>query len=85
MSERDDVLAANEAFYRAFANADTPGMEGIWAEDLDTLTVVHPGSTAISGRSDVLESWSTIFEGVSRVNIRYSDPSAYLHGDIAIV
>lgn len=85
MSERDDVLATNAAFYRAFANADTAAMEAIWADDADAPTVVHPGSGAITGRRDVLESWSSIFEGAGRVNVRFSDPDAHLHGDIAIV
>jgi len=85
MSESDDVLAANAVFYRVFANADAAGMAELWADSPDSPTVVHPGTSAICGRAEVLESWQMIFEGVSHVNIRFANPDAHLHGDVAIV
>lgn len=85
MSERDDVLVANADFYRAFANADVDGMAEIWAEEADGPTVVHPGTSAICGRYEVLDSWQMIFAGVSHVNISFADPDAHLYGDMAIV
>ena len=41
MSEQDDILAANAAYYEAFASADFGKMSHIWADD--EVTCVHPG------------------------------------------
>src|SRR5689334_16925967 len=40
--ERDAVLAANRAFYRAFNDRDYAAMEGIWAP-AGAMVCLHPG------------------------------------------
>lgn len=85
MENHAEVLAANAAFYRVFAAADADGMAKIWAVDRDELTVVHPGAVAVSGRAQVLDTWRTIFDDASHVDIRCTGAQAYIHGDMAIV
>ena len=85
MGERDAVLFANELFYRAFADADLAAMEDIWATGPDTISVVHPGTSPILGRDEVLETWQVIFEGASHVDIGIADTDARVYGDFAIV
>jgi hypothetical protein len=42
MSQQDDILAANAAYYEAFASADFGKMSHIWADD--EVTCVHTPS-----------------------------------------
>lgn len=59
-TEAAAVLAANAAFYRAFAAADIEAMTGLWAE-VAPVACIHPGWGLLSGRREVLESWRRIF------------------------
>ena len=53
MSDREQVLAANAAFYRAFAERDSAAMENLWSRT-DALLCVHPGWQALQiGRAHV--------------------------------
>ncbi len=40
--ERDAVLFANEAFYRAFVDRDLATMEQVWSRR-DSVVCIHPG------------------------------------------
>jgi hypothetical protein len=53
------LLAANAAFYRAFAAGDLPAMAALWSER-QPVACVHPGWPALSGRAIVMESWQMI-------------------------
>src|SRR5438309_276363 len=45
----EDVLAANEAFYRAFNQKDSAAMSALWSESMD-VACVHPGWNVLTGR-----------------------------------
>ncbi len=53
MGEDDEILAANAAYYRAFAGGDFAAMSRIWAPD--QVSCVHPGWPVLVGRAAVLE------------------------------
>jgi hypothetical protein len=55
-AEEREVLAANAAFYEAFAERDMEGMDALWSPR-DDVACVHPGWEGISGRSGVMTSW----------------------------
>ena len=57
--ERDAVLAANRAFYRAFNDRDYAAMETIWAPS-GAMVCLHPGQPPLHERADILESWRGI-------------------------
>ncbi len=57
--ERDAVLAANRAFYRAFNDRDYAAMETIWAP-VGAMVCLHPGHPPLHERADILESWRGI-------------------------
>ena len=59
MSVESDVLAANQAFYRAFASGDMAAMESVWAVG-EGIACAHPGWRLLIGRETVLESWRGI-------------------------
>ena len=59
MTERETLLFANEAFYRAFADRDFAAMEAVWASD-GPIACIHPGWPPLSGRDAVVDSWRRI-------------------------
>ena len=77
------VLAANSAFYTAFAAADIKAMEAIWARQ-DAVACIHPGWGLLAGRDEVIESWGRIFDNAPP-DIICHDARAFLLGDTAYV
>jgi len=84
MSDRDAVLFANEAFYRAFGDRDIAAMERLWAADAP-ICCVHPGWAPLEGRDAVIASWRGILANPAAPRIRSHRPSVWLHGDVAFV
>ncbi|MGH6719279.1 MAG: nuclear transport factor 2 family protein [Alphaproteobacteria bacterium] len=82
--ESDAVLAANEAFYRAFRDGDMAAMQGLWAADL-AVTCTHPGWRPLSGRAEVIASWAAILNSPERPAIACIAPHATMFGDVAVV
>lgn len=84
MSIEDDVIAANEAFYRAFASADYGAMQAIWTMG-PAASCIHPGWPPVHGRDKVLETWRGILSQPPSPPIRALEPTALIHGDSAVV
>jgi ketosteroid isomerase-like protein len=83
--DRDDVLAANRAFYRAFAARDLAGMTALWASSAP-VSCIHPGwPEPLKGRARVLTVWSEILSGPGNPDIRCKAEDVALHGDAAVV
>jgi ketosteroid isomerase-like protein len=81
--DTDGVLAANAAFYRAFADADLPTLDRIVARR-HAVAVIHPGWPVVIGREAVMETWQMIFtEGPQPV--RPVSPEVLALGDAALV
>jgi len=80
-----DVLAANEAFYAAFAHKDMAAMESLWARETPVVCL-HPGWEALAGRAPVVESWRRILLGGGAPDsIRCRHPIAHVIGDVGWV
>jgi len=84
MSDKNAILAANAAFYAAFATGSTDDMSMVWAED-DNVSCIHPGWPAIVGRLAVLGSWRDILNTSARPHITCHDPYAIVTGDSGYV
>lgn len=84
MGDVDRVLAANAAFYAAFAARDVAAMAALWAQRAP-VTCIHPGWHPLVGRDAVLESWRDILAGPNSPAIRCARPVAHLVGGIAVV
>lgn len=78
MAEEDAVLAANEAYYRAFNDADIAAMGRVWAED--GASCIHPGWPALIGREAILQSYRGIFSNAARETIAHHDEQAMICG-----
>jgi ketosteroid isomerase-like protein len=79
-----EVLEANEAFYRAFAERDVAAMGRLWAEH-HPVTCVHPGWDVLAGRESILASWRGILESGNAPAISWSLAEAHLVGEVALV
>lgn len=78
------VLAANDAFYRAFVAGDTLRMDLVWSGH-DGDTCIHPGAEAIIGPINVQNSWRRMFGSGERLSIRVSELRVDIYGTTAKV
>jgi ketosteroid isomerase-like protein len=78
------ILAANEAFYAAFAARDVAAMEALWARRA-AVACIHPGWQPLRGRDAVLASWRGILTGGGAPPIRCVDAVVHLLGEAAFV
>ncbi|TDQ81348.1 SnoaL-like protein [Dongia mobilis] len=58
-AEPGGLLAANDAFYRAFTTGDISAMQALWAGNGPAFCC-HPGWPPIVDREQVLSSWQDI-------------------------
>jgi ketosteroid isomerase-like protein len=75
----DAILAANAAYYRAFATGDVATMTRVWADD--AVSCVHPGWPPLVGRDDVIESYRGILTNQNRVRIAHQEEVAIVTGE----
>lgn len=80
MTKESKVIAANAAFYAAFATGDFASMERLWADD-DGISCIHPGWPAILGRATVIGSWRDILKNPERPQVTCAEPQAIIDGD----
>lgn len=67
-NERTEVLAANQAFYRAFEKKDIEAMSAIWSQGTGSLCI-HPGRNALRGWKEIRYSWEQIFKNTKYIEI----------------
>ena len=83
MSDEAAILAANAAYYRAFANADFAAMSRVWADD--DVSCIHPGWPALIGRPAILESYRGIMRNPNQERIEPRNETVMSAGDEARV
>jgi ketosteroid isomerase-like protein len=83
MSDEATILAANAAYYRAFASADFAAMSRVWAND--NVSCIHPGWPALIGRPTIVESYRQIFSNPSQERIEPRNETVMVAGDEARV
>lgn len=66
--EKQVILAANEAFYRAFSDRDLKQMRSLWWQGASSICI-HPGSQPLVGWSEIEQSWSAIFRNTDALEI----------------
>lgn len=80
----DDVLKANESFYRAFNDKDFDAMAGVWSAS-EGISCIHPGWNVLEGREPVLESWRTILSNPAQPRIVFGGATVQVLGLVALV
>lgn len=83
-SDREAVLAANEAFYRAFESLELARMEQVWLRD-QRIACVHPGWRRLTGWGPVMTSWERIFQSAFEMQFEVRDAVVTVRGDLAVV
>jgi ketosteroid isomerase-like protein len=78
------VLAANQAFYTAFAARDAAAMTKVWATHLPVICI-HPGWAPLLDRDEMILSWQRIFANPDQPDLRTMKERAFLLGDFALV
>jgi hypothetical protein len=84
MSERDALLEANRAFYRAFESLDTEKMEAVWLKD-PRIICIHPGWPELAGWGPIMNSWERIFENVFAMEFELRIVEARCSADLGFV
>ena len=82
-ADEENVLAANAAFYAAFAKRDPAAMDALWSRRAP-VACIHPGWQSLMGRDAVMASWRGIFAGPAPT-IVCTEPSVHLLGATAFV
>src|SRR5208282_1848439 len=80
MTDQDTLLAANAAFYTAFANGALDELTRLWADE-DDISCIHPGWPVIIGRTSVIGSWRDILLSPNRPRIVCREPYAIVSGN----
>ena len=80
----DEVLAANAAFYAAFASRDEAAMDALWSRRVP-VTCIHPGWNVLAGREMVMESWEAILSNPGQPRIVGGGAQVQVLGETAIV
>ncbi len=83
MSDEAAILAANAAYYRAFATGDFAAMSRVWADD--NVSCIHPGWPVLIGRPAILESYRQILRSPEQERIEPRNETAMVSGDEARV
>jgi hypothetical protein len=84
MSDEAAVLFVNHAFYEAFSAHDVGAMDVIWSPR-GSVSCVHPGWRALSGRDAVMESWAAILSSPQAPTVICRNPAAFVFDGIAYV
>ena len=84
MAERDELLAANDAFYGALSHLDLAAMERLWHHD-DWSRCVHPGWDVLVGWRSIQASFARIFEHTRWIRVIPTEVSARSLGDVGVV
>jgi ketosteroid isomerase-like protein len=84
MTDAEAVLAANDAFYRAFESLEIDRMRALWLP-ATTISCIHPARNALVGWPAVMESWEQIFAGTLHMRFVLRDVSVAVEGDVAWV
>jgi ketosteroid isomerase-like protein len=83
MSDREDVLDANRAFYDAFESLEVERMAEVWLKE-PNIICIHPGWAKLSGWGPVMESWARIFDNTFEMKFELGEIAVMISGDIAV-
>ena len=84
MSDRESILEANRAFYRAFESLDVDRMGEMWLRD-PRIVCIHPGWRRLVGWGPIMTSWERIFDNVFEMKFELGDAQVMASGDLAVV
>jgi len=84
MSDTQAVLAANQAFYRAFEKKDIEAMSRVWSKGTGSLCI-HPGRGILKSWDQIGVSWAQIFKNTSYFEIETNIITTEISGNLGYV
>lgn len=82
--EKQAILTANQAFYRAFEKRDIETISSLLSKGIDTVCI-HPGRDAIRGFENIRNSWDLIFKNTNYIEIDLDIVTTEINRDIGYV
>ncbi|HEY9851370.1 MAG TPA: nuclear transport factor 2 family protein [Leptolyngbyaceae cyanobacterium] len=82
--QQTEILAANQAFYRAFEKKDIEAMGAVWSQGTVSLCI-HPGRSALRGWKEIRSSWETIFRNTQYLEIETDIVATEIRQNIAYI
>ncbi|MFH7030135.1 MAG: nuclear transport factor 2 family protein [Heteroscytonema crispum UTEX LB 1556] len=83
-NERSEVLAVNEAFYRAFEKKDIEALSTVWSQGTGSICI-HPGWNVLRGWKEIRNSWERIFKNTAYIEINTDIITAEVRDTIACI
>lgn len=86
-TDAEAVEAANTALYEAVEQGDIDALGDLWLDDeaSEDVRVVHPGWPVLTGRGEVLRSYTLIMANTDYVQFFLTDVEISVFGDTALV
>lgn len=84
MPDREAIIEANRAFYRAFESLELERMEAIWLRD-PRIVCIHPGWRGLVGWGPIMNSWARIFDSAFEMKFDLGDINVTMNDDLAVV
>jgi hypothetical protein len=81
---QDTVLAANQAFYDAFAGRDVAAMDALWSRE-SPVACIHPGWNPLLDRDEIIAAWTAILRNPDAPDVQMENAIALMLGDTAMV
>lgn len=79
-----EILATNQAFYRAFEKKDIEAMSAVWSQGTVSICI-HPGRNALRGWKEIRSSWETIFRNTQYLEIETEIVRTEIRQNIAYI
>ena len=83
-NKNSEILANNEAFYRAFEKKDIEAMSVVWSQGTGSLCI-HPGWNVLRGWKEVRTSWEQIFKNTAYIEINTDIITTEVRDNIACI
>ncbi len=83
-NQHSEVLAVNEAFYRAFEKKDIEAMATVWSQGTGSLCI-HPGWNVLRSWKEIRSSWVNIFKNTAYIEINTEIIATEVRDHIAYV
>ena len=84
LTDEEEVLLANRAFYAALHTLDLSSMSQVWMH-ADWVKCLHPGWDLLVGWDEVQGSWEQIFRSTDQIMISVTRALVHVTGDVAWV
>ncbi|BAU04704.1 DUF4440 domain-containing protein [Fischerella major NIES-592] len=84
MTNNSEILAVNDAFYRAFEKKDIEAMSAVWSQGTGSLCV-HPGWDILRGWKAISTSWQKIFKNTPYIEINAEIISVEIRDHLAYI